>query len=139
MRHAPSKPVRRACSTGAILLTLAACAGPRPPTDALATAELAVRQAETSPAPELAPAELQQARDKLADAGRAAAREDYDGARRLAQQAAVDAEYAEARARAVQTRRNLETVQSSLRALRPTGEVTASPIPAPVTPPGTPR
>lgn len=79
--------------TLAASLTLAACATASPPGAELAAARAAVIHAEPA-AWRYAPAELRLAQDKLARAEQAAAREQWREARRLAEQAEVDARYA---------------------------------------------
>ena len=100
------------------LLALGACSSVPPPNDALATADMAVRKAEATDAPRQAPVELQTARDKLTEAQKAMVAEDYVKARRLAVQAAADAEYAEARATAAQAAQNRQQVDSTIDAIK---------------------
>src|SRR5262245_24050970 len=78
------------------------CATPVRPHEEIAKAEQAIREAETSGGVESgqSAAELQLARDKLERAQRAEHRGDHTRARRLAAEAAVDAQLAEARAEA---------------------------------------
>ena len=75
-------------------LALAACASSSPPPDSdLAAARTAILQAEPV-AYRYAPAELRVAQDKLSRAEQAMARDDWREARRLAEEAEVDARYA---------------------------------------------
>jgi hypothetical protein len=90
--------------SAAALLGLAACAGPSGPPGEVAQAELAVRDAQTSGADEEAAAELQLASEKLERARRALDDGDSERARRLAAEATVDAQLAEARAEAASAR-----------------------------------
>jgi hypothetical protein len=76
----------------ALLVVLAACATEAPPTAELASARAAVAQA--GPTAEYAPKELAAAQTKLTAAQQALARGDNVQARRLAQQAEVDARLA---------------------------------------------
>lgn len=79
-----------------MLLALAACASPAsPPEAALAAARAAVIQAEPV-AHRYASHELRLAQAKLERAEQAMARHEWDEARRLAEQAEVDARYARA-------------------------------------------
>src|SRR5207244_1500247 len=80
------------------------CSAARPPTEAVAQAELAVQQAGQSKAPQYASRELSMARDKFDSAKRAMEAEHYEEARRLAEQALVDAQLAETKAEAESTR-----------------------------------
>ncbi|MGH7833783.1 MAG: DUF4398 domain-containing protein, partial [Candidatus Binatia bacterium] len=67
------------------------CSSVQPPTGTLSQAGLAIREADQSKAAQYAPLELRRARDKLDEAERAMKGEDYVKARRLAEQALVDA------------------------------------------------
>lgn len=114
---------RRAKSAGLIALALgawalAACATTPAPTSELAVSTAAVAHAAGAGAPQLAPAEMQTARDKLGRATAAMDAKDYDNALKLAQQAEVDAQFAEARAEAMKARKAADAMQESNRVLR---------------------
>ena len=96
--------------------SLVACA--TPPTAELAKAELAVEKAETGDPASLAPSELHGAREKLDQAQEANQHEEYDQARRLAEEALVDAELAEARAHSDAARADAREVHKSVETLR---------------------
>lgn len=99
---------------------LSGCAG-KPPTATLAQlsqAELAVKQADKSKAPEYASLELFTAREQLASAQQAMNRKEYEEARRLAERALVNAQLAEAMADAAQTRQAATELRQSIEALR---------------------
>jgi hypothetical protein len=85
-----------------MLLSLGAlslgCAAPRNSTRAVSQAELAVNDATVSEADAYAPVDVRLAREKLDRAQAAYDDGDYDRARRLAEEALVDAQLAEARA-----------------------------------------
>ena len=85
-----------------MLLSLGAlslgCAAPRSSTRAVSQAELAVNDATVSEADAYAPVDVRLAREKLDRAQAAYDGGDYDRARRLAEEALVDAQLAEARA-----------------------------------------
>ena len=83
---------------------ISGCSLAKPPTDTLSRAELNLRTATEARADELAPMELQRAREKLESAKKALAAGNYVEARRLAELAEVEAELAEARADAEITR-----------------------------------
>jgi len=100
------------------LIALAGCAGTPPPRLEISAAEVAVREAEEADAATHAAALLQQARDKLAFARQAVAEEDYIEARRLAEQAEVDAQLAEAQTRAAVATANLRTVREGVDVLQ---------------------
>ena len=96
-----------------------ACANsPTPPREELAAAELAVRQVQGTIANDHAPADVRQADRKLEAARSAMQREDYVQARRMAEQALVDAQFADAKADAARSgeilalsRDNVETLE----------------------------
>lgn len=99
-------------------LGVSGCSAARPPAETVAQAELAVRQADESKAPQHAPAELSGAREKLASAQQAMAAEEYERARRLAEQALVDAQLAQARAESEEARRDAEELRRTIETLR---------------------
>ena len=70
------------------------CSSAKPPTGILSQAELDVRAASEARADELAPMDLQSARDKLEASKQAMTAKKYDDARRLAETAQVEAELA---------------------------------------------
>lgn len=98
---------------------LAGCAASSPsaPERELAAAELAVRQVEESDASDYAPADVLQAQNKLEAANRAMEREDYVEARRMAEQALVDARLADVRVDAARSGEILAESEQSLEAL----------------------
>lgn len=105
------------------VLLLQACAYQRPAEVAaqMARTEAVLQQAETSGAPELALTEMQQARDKYADARDAYEKESESGDRtalRLARQAEVDANFAVAKAQAERQREAAREVQQGVETLR---------------------
>jgi hypothetical protein len=99
------------------VLGMAGCAG-KPPLSNLSQAELAVQEADTKTASQYAPLELKTAREQLADAKRAMDDEEYDEARRLADQALVNAQLAEAKAGAEKARGAATELQKSIQTLR---------------------
>ncbi len=74
------------------------CSTTTPPTNRLTRAELSIQAAEEARAADLAPVDLQNAREKLAKARQALTEEKYTEARRLAESAQIDAQLAEAKA-----------------------------------------
>jgi multidrug efflux pump subunit AcrA (membrane-fusion protein) len=99
------------------ILGMAGCAG-KPPLANLSQAELAVQEADTKTASQYAPLELKTAREQLAEAKRAMDDEEYDAARRLADQALVNAQLAEAKAGAEKARQAAAELQKSIQTLR---------------------
>ncbi len=107
----------------AVLLTACASAPTNKPDDALTKAEYAVAQAQQSNAGDNAPKLLYNANQKLDQAKQLAreedpSEEDYDKARRLAEEATVDAQLAQARSEAVQAQAQTQQVQESIDTLR---------------------
>lgn len=100
------------------ILSLAGCSTARPPKDSIAAADLAVQEANKSKAPQYSPLELRKATDKLDEAKRAMDKGEYIRARRLAEEALVDAQLAEAKAASEDARRAANDVRQSLETLR---------------------
>ena len=94
--------------TGIILAALAACSSVPAPVAEMSAAQTAVTSAEQADAAQHAPSDLDRARDKLIRAQAAMQEEDNTEARRLAEEALVDARLAEAKARA-QTAQELQS------------------------------
>lgn len=111
-------PWRRAILGVGITLGLAACAGDPAPDAEMARAELAVSQAEDADAGTHAPGPYALAQDKLERARGAVADGDNVEARRLAEQAAADAELAEAQARSEVARQNAAELRANIGTLR---------------------
>ena len=87
-----------------MLIALAGCASKgEPPVAQLATARASITQAESAGALQSAPVEILAARDKLGRAEAAVREERFADARRLAEQAEVDAELAERKTRAAKS------------------------------------
>lgn len=103
----------------AAIFSLSACSSIPPPVEQIAVSRSAVERASSSPsAVDAAPVELQQARQKLDRAQLAMTEKDYVLARRMAEQAEVDARVAESRASSTRGERALKEVQESIRALQ---------------------
>lgn len=95
----PGWPALRLGIVVGSLLTLAACASTAPaPNQSLMAAEQAITTAEQARVADYASIELSQARDKLAAAQTAVQQEDMALAKRLADEAMVEAQLATARA-----------------------------------------
>jgi hypothetical protein len=110
-------PVRVAIAVAAGALFAAACSSVPPPREQMAVSKAAVERA-SGPAGSDAAVELSLARDKLERANLAMGRQDYDEARRLAEEAEADATFAEAKARSVRAAQALQEVRESIRMLR---------------------
>jgi chromosome segregation ATPase len=87
-------------------------------TTALSAARSAVEEADEAQAATYAPSPWAQAREKLSAAEEALRAEKYQRAKVLAEEAQVDAELAEAQARAAVAEESVDDLQSSLEALR---------------------
>jgi hypothetical protein len=106
-----------------LALGTGACSTTKPPTDALAQAELGVRAASEARAAELAPMDLQSAREKLEGSKQAMAAGKYEEARRLAESAQVEAELAEAKAEAEIMRHAADELRKRIDVLRMEAEL----------------
>jgi hypothetical protein len=84
----------------------------------IAVAQASLQQAEQSGAPQLAPVELESARNKLARAQKAQLERDFKVAADLADQANIDAQVAEASARAQHSHSAAAEFDASMQALR---------------------
>lgn len=101
---------------GASLL-LAGCAS-NPPDEQLAVSQQAVDSAFSAGAPEFATVEMKSAQDKLKQAELAMQEENYQEARRLAEQAEWDARLAERKARAAKAQNTLQEARTAIEQLR---------------------
>jgi Domain of unknown function (DUF4398) len=97
-----------------MLAVLAACTTVPAPVQELAEAEHAVQAASAGDAMTLAPAEVDKARRKLEAARSALRAQDHTLARRLAEQAVVDAELAQITARAEETERAAAAIETQI-------------------------
>jgi Domain of unknown function (DUF4398) len=118
----------------AVITALAACASGPVPLEQLAVAKASVQRAEQAGATELAPVELSTARDKLQRAEQAAQNRQGQAATRLADQANVDAELAEATAREHKSHQADMELEASLQALRQESSHDPAPPPPAVVP-----
>ncbi len=101
-----------------LIMAAAGCATTPIPDEKVAVAKASVQRAEQAGAPELAPVEMAQARDKLTRAEKALADRDAQPATDLAEQANVDAQVAEATAQEKKSHRAAMELDASLQALR---------------------
>jgi hypothetical protein len=101
-----------------MVVGLAACAGGPAPEAELAAAEVAVEDAEEANAAAQAPGPYELARDKLERAREAMDDGDNLEARRLAEQALVDAQLAEAEARSEVARQNAADLRGTVETLQ---------------------
>jgi hypothetical protein len=105
---------------GAVLLAgLAGCASEKTPATAdVAVSREAVSAATASGAADLAPAEMQSAREKLMRANQALAAKDYKTAQDLATQAQADAQLAQSKANSAKATAASDELQQNIRLLR---------------------
>jgi hypothetical protein len=101
-----------------IVIGLAACASTPIPNEKIAVAKASVQRAEQSGAPEFAPVEMAAARDKLARAETAATDREAEPANRLAEQANIDAQLAEATAQQQRSHKAAVEFDASMQTLR---------------------
>jgi hypothetical protein len=101
-----------------MLLGLAACASGPAPEREVAAAEVAVENAEEANAAAHAPGPYALARDKLERAREAMGEGENEEALRLAEEALVDADLAEARARSQVAQENAAELRASIETLR---------------------
>ncbi|HYE34760.1 DUF4398 domain-containing protein [Methylocaldum sp.] len=111
--HRPGFPI-----VGMMIMGLFGCASDAPPINTISTADTALNQAMMVKASEYAPAEIQLAMEKLGRAKKALADEEYEDARRLAEQAQIDAQVAEAKARSENARQMAQQAQQTIETLR---------------------
>jgi hypothetical protein len=97
---------------------IVACASTPMPVEKLAVAKSSLARAEQAQAAQFAQVELNSARNKFAAAQAAADKKDADVAARLADQADVDAQLAEATARAKQQQQLVAEMDAGMRDLR---------------------
>ena len=122
----------------AIAFGIVACASAPMPVEKLAVAKSSIERAEQAQAAQFAQVELNTARNKFAAAQAAADKKDAEVAARMADQADVDAQLAEATARAKQQEQMVNEMESSLRDLRNEtlrSSGSGATAPQPVTPP----
>jgi len=81
-------------------LILGGCSTKKPPTDRIASAELAINLAEENKARDFAELDLYKAKENLQNAKNAVAKDDYEEAARYADQALIDAQLAQEKAQA---------------------------------------
>ncbi|MDY6849231.1 MAG: DUF4398 domain-containing protein [Geoalkalibacter sp.] len=108
-----------ACLVTLFMVVLAGCAIQAPaPEEQVSLAAQSIAQAESSGAVEFAPVEIKSARDKLSQAKLAMNRDEHLKAKRLADEAMVDANLAEAKARSAKSQKVVEELKESIRVLQ---------------------
>ena len=104
----------------------AGCRSMPPPNEQLAVARTAYNDAVEAGAAEYAAQELAAANAKLNRARSLASKKDYADARRMAEQAEIDARLAASRARSVRAGRELTHAEENLRAVSPRAATSAT-------------
>ena len=99
------------------LFLMSACAG-APPTTEMAVAKVAVNNANTAGANEFAPLPYRAAQEKMEGAQNAMATENYAVARKLAEEAEVDAQLSAVTARSVKAQKAVGQLQQDNNVLR---------------------
>lgn len=106
---------------GLMLLTAVGtvgCSTPRQPAQEVEKADLAIASANTSGAPTDAPLELELAREKAEKAKSAIRAHDFELAQRMAEQAQVDAQLAQAKAESESARTSASELEQTISVLR---------------------
>lgn len=103
---------------GCVLALAAACASTPAPTEQMAVSQSAIANAVSAGGPEYAAVEMRSAQDKMDRANRAMAKEEYDAARTLAEQAQNDARLAEKMAQSAKAQKAAAVMQDDARVLR---------------------
>ena len=104
-------------AVGALAL-VAGCASTPAPTEQMAVSKSAIANAVSAGGPEYAAVEMKSAQDKMDRANRAMAKEDYDVARSLAEEAQADARLAEKKAQSEKAQKAALVMQEDARVLR---------------------
>jgi Domain of unknown function (DUF4398) len=102
----------------AFALVTASCASVPPPTTEMALGKDAIADAQHAGATEHSPVELHLAESKLASARAAMAHDQNERARRLAEEAEVDAKLTEAKARTAKAKAAVAELHEGIRTLR---------------------
>ena len=103
---------------GLLAILMLGCATTPPPTEQMAISRAAVNNASSAGANEFAPLLLKSAMEKMDAAERAMAEKNYVTARKLAEQAQVDAQLAGSMARSAKAQKAADAVQEDNRVLR---------------------
>lgn len=94
------------------------CAAKVAPIEDISRAEMAIKEAQESNGEMYAPLELRLAEDKFSQAKKAMAEEEYDTAKRFADEALMDAKLAEAKSLSAKARKLSKEMSDSIETLR---------------------
>ena len=109
---------RAAAVIGCAAVVIAGCASVPPPTEQMAVSKSAIANAASAGGGEYAPVEMRSAQEKMERAYQAMAKEDYENARWLAEEAQADARLAEKKAESAKARKAAVVMQDDIHALR---------------------
>jgi hypothetical protein len=101
-----------------MVISFISCAGTRPPTEHIARSQSTINQAEQVGAENYAPLEIREARKKLDRANELIKEKEYQKAKRLAEQAEVDAELAEAKTLSEKAQKAVRELRESIRIIK---------------------
>ncbi len=113
-----NKTLQRGALAVASFALLAGCASTQAPIEQMAVTKAAVNNARSAGGNELAPLQFKSAMEKLQAAERAMADKNYELAKRLAEQAEVDAKLASSMANSVKAQKAADALQEDVRVLR---------------------
>ncbi len=99
-------------------VVMAGCASIPPPIEQMAVSKSALASAVSAGGSEYASVEMRSAQEKMERANRAMDKEDYENARRLAEEAQVDARLAEKKAHSAKAQKAASVMQDDIRVLR---------------------
>ena len=111
-------PWYRAAAIGCAAVVIGGCASIPPPTEQMAVSKSAIANAVSAGGSEYAPVEMRTAQEKMDRAQRAMAKEEYENARSLAEEAQVDARLAEKKAQSAKAQKAAIVLQDDIRVLR---------------------
>ena len=114
--HGPRS--RTLLAVAAVSIALAGCASLPAPTEQMAVSKAAIANAVSAGGSEYASVEMRSAQDKMDRANAAIAKEDFESARWLAEEAQVDARLAEKKAQSAKARKAALVMNEDLRVLR---------------------
>ena len=100
------------------IMLMVGCAAKVAPVENISSAEMAIKEAESSNAGVNAPLELKLATEKLSQAKAAMQKEEFEEARRLADEALLDAKLAEGKSRSEKAKKATQELRDSIQTLR---------------------
>src|ERR1700694_5305657 len=103
---------------GCLAVAIAGCGSIPPPTEQMAASKSALANAVSAGGSEYAPVEMRAAQEKMDRANRAMDKEDFENARRLAEEAQADARLAEKKAQSGKAQKAASVTQDDIRVLR---------------------